>query len=324
MNEGCLLRQTSRGGSRLFASRKMWRRECPSRRPGERPTCRPSHGLRAAPCSLPYNAQTWLCFFFSLHLLLFTSKPSSLPLQHEQHRPSLAVPSPQVSTPPPFSSRTWRSLLHDSPTIKDSSPTGCCSRPFSRVSMSISDPSGVSWPRHATSYRLCSPVADEERIGRYCSNVLSPPGGDTTTSLLSSPATRGYVAVLCWISTASVPEKAPVSNRSLVDAAEWLQTSIPIRGLTTIAGHHPSNSHSNDGMGKYPKGTGRRDRHTVSPIRPSSCACARVPVPVPVCDDDAMQCGAVRCGGHGNQELPLRGLGPGSAGRDPGGGVMHY
>lgn len=145
--------------------------------------------------------------------------------------------------------------MHDSPTIKDSSPTGCCSRPFSRVSMSISDPSRVSWPRHATSYRLCSPVADEEKIGRYCSNVLSPPGGD-------------------------------------VDAAEWLQTSIPIRGLTTIAGHHPSNSHSNDGMGKYPKGTGRRDRHTVSPIRPSSCACARVPVPV--CDDDAMQCGAVR------------------------------
>lgn len=182
--------------------------------------------------------------------------------------------------------------MHDSPTIKDSSPTGCCSRPFSRVSMSISDPSRVSWPRHATSYRLCSPVADEEKIGRYCSNVLSPPGGDTTTSLLSSPATRGYVAVLCWISTASVPEKAPVSNRSLVDAAEWLQTSIPIRGLTTIAGHHPSNSHSNDGIGKYPKGTGRRDRHTVSPIRPSSCACARVPVPV--CDDDAMQCGAVR------------------------------
>lgn len=47
----------------------------------------------------------------------------------------------------------------------------------------------------------------------------------------------------------------------------------------------------------------------------------RVPVPVCLClCVMMMRCSAVRCGGHGNQELPLRGLGPGSAGRDPGGG----
>lgn len=152
-------------------------------------------------------------------LLLLTSKPSSLPLQHEQ-----ASPSPPGFNPP-FSSRTWRSLLHDSPTIKDSSPTGC-SRPFSRVSMSISDPSRVSWPRHATSYRLCSPVADEEKIGRYCSSVVCLSEGDTTTSL-SHPQRHDW-AVLCWISTARFTGKDPriksPRHPSLVDAAEWLQT----------------------------------------------------------------------------------------------------
>lgn len=73
-------------------------------------------------------------------------------------------------------------------------------------------------------------------------------------------------------------------------------------------------------MGKYPKGADRRDAQ----FRPSGRR--RVPVPVSLCLVCVMmmRCSAVRCGGHGNQELPLRGLGPGRCrARSGGGDALH-